>query len=68
MQGEDKKKIAIDYISKVYEFTKVFLEELLPPHREMDFSIEVYPVTNPVSIAPHRMALLEHKELKIQLQ
>ena len=68
MQYEDKKKIAIDCIMKVFEFADVFLEELkhLPPHREIDFSIEVYPCTNPISVAPYRTAPLELKELKIK--
>ena len=70
MQGKDKKKIAIYCILKVCEFADVFPEELkqLPPHREMDFSIEVYPGIDPISIAPYRMAPLEIKELKSQLQ
>ena len=34
----------------------------------MDFSIELYPGTNPISIAPYRMAPVELKELNIQLQ
>ena len=40
----------------------------LPPHREMDFSIELYPGIDPISIAPYRMAPIELKELNIQLQ
>ena len=39
----------------------------LPPHREMDFSIELYPSTNLISITPYRMAQFELKELNIQL-
>ncbi|RVW93684.1 Transposon Ty3-I Gag-Pol polyprotein [Vitis vinifera] len=39
----------------------------LPPHREFDFSIEVYPGTDPISVSPYRMAPLELKELKTQL-
>ena len=48
----------IDYIPMVCEFADVFPKELpcLPPHREMDFSIELYPGTDPISIAPYRMA------------
>ena len=60
----------VDCISMVCEFADVFPKELpcLPPHREMDFSIELYPGTDPISIAPYRMALVELKELNIQLQ
>ncbi|KAL6345816.1 hypothetical protein AAG906_017571 [Vitis piasezkii] len=35
--------------------------------REFDFSIEVYPGTDPISVSPYRMAPLELKELKTQL-
>ena len=53
----------------VDEFQDVFPEELpgLAPSREVDFRIEVYPGTDPISIAPYRMAPLELRELKIQL-
>ena len=34
----------------------------------MDFSIELYPGTDPISIAPYRMAPVELKELNIQLK
>ena len=70
MQGEGKKKTTIDCIPMVCEFADVFTKEFpcLPPHREMDFSIELYPGTNPISIAPYRMAPVELKELNLQLQ
>ena len=47
-----------------------FHEELprLPPYKEMDFSIEVYPSSNPISITPYKMAPVELKELNLQLQ
>ncbi|KAL6329093.1 hypothetical protein AAG906_007442 [Vitis piasezkii] len=53
----------------VRKFQDVFPDELpgLPPHREFDFSIEVYPRTDPISVSPYRMAPLELKELKTQL-
>ncbi|KAL4341716.1 hypothetical protein GQ457_17G010330 [Hibiscus cannabinus] len=40
----------------------------LPPIREVEFGIDVQPGTNPVSITPYRMAPIELKELKKQLQ
>ena len=54
----------------VKEFVDVFLEDLpgLPPHRETDFEIETIPGVAPISIAPYRMAPLELKELKKQLE
>ncbi|RVW85779.1 Transposon Ty3-G Gag-Pol polyprotein [Vitis vinifera] len=70
LKGEGKKMTTIDCIPMVCEFADVFPKELpcLPPHREMDFSIELYPGTDPISIAPYRMAPVELKELNIQLQ
>ena len=54
----------------VREFSEVFLKELLglSPEREVEFSIELMPCTNPVSVAPYHMAFLELRELKVQLQ
>ena len=51
------------------EFPDVFPEELpgLAPTREIDFRIEVYPGSDPISIAPYRLAPLELRELKTQL-
>ncbi len=45
----------------------MFLEKLpgFPPKREVEFAIEVMPITAPLSIAPYRMA---PTELKVQLQ
>ncbi|XP_016667459.1 uncharacterized protein [Gossypium hirsutum] len=50
----------------VCEFPDVFSEELsrLLPDQEVEFVIEVYPGTDPVSIPPYRMSLTELKELK----
>ncbi|KAA0036866.1 ty3-gypsy retrotransposon protein [Cucumis melo var. makuwa] len=54
----------------VRDYPDVFLEELpgLPPHREVEFAIELEPGTIPISRAPYRMAPAELKELKVQLQ
>ncbi|KAE8736092.1 hypothetical protein F3Y22_tig00000170pilonHSYRG00022 [Hibiscus syriacus] len=40
----------------------------LPPDREVEFEIETYPGSSPISMAPYRMAPKELKELKVQLQ
>ena len=54
----------------VCEFLDVFPNDLsgLPPDRELEFGIEVLPSSTPISIPPYRMAPMELKELKIQLQ
>ena len=47
-----------------------FLDELpgLPPHRDVDFGIELHPGISPISMTPHRMAPVELQELRVQLQ
>ena len=47
-----------------------FSDELpgLPPHRDVDFGIELHPGISPISMTPHRMALVELQELRVQLQ
>ncbi|KAL0557201.1 hypothetical protein IC582_005719 [Cucumis melo] len=54
----------------VRDYPDVFPEELpgLPPHREVEFAIELEPGTVPISRAFYRMAPAELKELKVQLQ
>ena len=54
----------------VKEFVDVFPEDLsgLSPDREVEFTIELLPGTNPISIPIYRMAPAELRELKIQLQ
>ena len=48
----------------------VFPEELpgLPPHRDVDFGIELHPSISTISMTPHRMAPVELQELRVQLQ
>nr|GFB92747.1 putative reverse transcriptase domain, aspartic peptidase domain protein [Tanacetum cinerariifolium] len=48
----------------------VFPDELpgIPPVRKVEFSIELIPGAEPISKAPYRMAPIELKELKDQLQ
>nr|GFC11643.1 putative reverse transcriptase domain-containing protein [Tanacetum cinerariifolium] len=54
----------------VSEFPDVFPDELprIPLVREVEFSIELIPGAEPISKAPYRMAPIELKELKDQLQ
>nr|GFD57751.1 putative reverse transcriptase domain, aspartic peptidase domain protein [Tanacetum cinerariifolium] len=40
----------------------------IPPVREVEFNIELIPGAEPISKAPYRMAPVELKELKDQLQ
>ncbi|KAL0286611.1 UNVERIFIED_CONTAM: Retrovirus-related Pol polyprotein from transposon [Sesamum angustifolium] len=61
---------SVSDVPVVREFPDVFPEELpgLPPHREVDSEIDTIPRAAPISITPHRMAPLELKELKKQLE
>ncbi|XP_016681285.1 uncharacterized protein [Gossypium hirsutum] len=54
----------------VKDFPGVFPNELprLPIDLKVEFTIELYPGSSPVSITPYRMAPKEIRELKIQLQ
>ena len=54
----------------VCEYPDVFPMEFpgLPPRRKIEFSIDVVPGATLVSITPYRMAPVELKELKLQLQ
>ena len=40
----------------------------LPPNRELEFGIELLPRSAPISIPLYKMASVELKELKTQLQ
>ena len=65
-----KARPSLSDIPTVSGFSDVFPKELpgLPPQREIEFAIDVGPGATPVSITPHRRALLDLKELKLQLQ
>nr|GFD04119.1 putative reverse transcriptase domain, aspartic peptidase domain protein [Tanacetum cinerariifolium] len=54
----------------VFEFPDVFPDEPpgIPLVCEVEFNIELIPGAEPISKSPYRMALIELKELKDQLQ
>eukprot|EP00253_Pinus_taeda_P030276 PITA_30276 len=64
------KKVILNNIPVIQEFTDVFPEEIpgLPPRRNIDFTIQLVPGAAPVSRAPYRMSVPELTELKMQLQ
>jgi hypothetical protein len=66
----EKEVPQLDQVPIVREFIDVFLDDLprLPPYREIEFCIDLVPGTEPISMAPYRMALAELRELKEQLQ
>lgn len=63
----DTNNFQMEFIAIVKDFNDIFLEELLelPPEREVEFAIEVYLSTTPISIPPYRMTPSELKELKV---
>ncbi|XP_050889133.1 uncharacterized protein LOC127094335 [Lathyrus oleraceus] len=67
---EPSDNLNITQIPIVCEFPAVFLEDViyLPPEREVEFSIDLIPRMNPISVSPYRMAPLELRELKDQLE
>ena len=65
-----KARPSVSNIPTVSDFLDLFPEELpgFPPHREIEFAINVVPSATPASITPYRMAPVELNELKLQLQ
>ena len=68
LEDEVRQGLVLPWV--VCEYEDVFPDELsgLPPHRDVDFFIELHPGTSPISMTPHRMAPVELQELKVQLQ
>ena len=65
-----KERTLVDEIPIVKEFSDVFPDDIagLPPNREVEFTIDLIPGTEPISIPPYRMAPVELRELKAQLE
>ncbi|KAM2571595.1 hypothetical protein TB1_006302 [Malus domestica] len=61
---------SIGEVGVVRHYPDVFPDDLpgLPPDRDVEFSIDLLPGTDPISLTPYRMAPAELRELKIQLQ
>ncbi|XP_021985891.1 transcription factor mef2A-like [Helianthus annuus] len=64
------KEKKIEDLPVVREFPDVFPEELpgLPPHRQVEFQIDLTPGAAPIARAPYRLAPGELQELSNQLQ
>ena len=65
-----KEGTMVDEIPVVREFPDVFPDDIagLPLDREVEFTIDLIPGTEPISIPPYRMASAELIELKAQLE
>ncbi|XP_028100871.1 uncharacterized protein LOC114300186 [Camellia sinensis] len=68
--GEQPVNGGINAIPIVRDFSDVFPDELPGEliDREIEFTIDIMPRTQPISKTPYRMSPAEMKELKIQLQ
>jgi hypothetical protein len=60
----------LEHLPMVKEFADVFPEELpgMPPERELEFTIDLKPGTEPIARTPYRMSTLVLQELKMQLK
>ena len=67
---EDVERSDLDLPRVVHDYVDVFPDELpgLPPHRVVDFGIELHLGTSPISMTPHRMTPVELQEFRVQLQ
>ena len=65
-----KEGTLVDEIPIVREFLDVFPDDIagLPPDREVEFTIDLIPGTEPISIPPYRMAPAKLRKLKAQLE
>ncbi|KAM2019772.1 hypothetical protein ACFX1T_022530 [Malus domestica] len=63
----DKPSLSPKVVLVVKKFTDVFPKDLpgILPSRKIEFTIDLLPGTNPISLPPYRMALAELRELKI---
>ncbi|GKE73912.1 putative reverse transcriptase domain-containing protein [Tanacetum coccineum] len=70
-KAEDKsEEKRLEDVPIVREFSEVSLEDLpgLPPFRQVEFQIDLFPGAAPVARAPYRLAPTELQELSTQLQ
>ena len=67
LENEARQKLSLPWV--VCEYENVFPDEQpgLPPHRDVDFTIEFHPGTSPISMTSHRIVPIELQELKVQL-
>ena len=66
----NENEVRLEDIPIFRDFLDVFPNGLpgLPPDRKVEFIVDLVPGTTPISKAPYRMAPIELKELKVQLQ
>ncbi|XP_027348078.1 uncharacterized protein LOC113859530 [Abrus precatorius] len=67
---EAESVVETEYIPVVRDFLEVFPKDVyeLLPEREIEFTIDLIPGTNPISVAPYRMLPVELAEVKKQVE
>ncbi|KAK1417744.1 hypothetical protein QVD17_26878 [Tagetes erecta] len=70
VMSSEKDERCIEKVPVVTEFADVFPDELprLPPHRQVEFRIDLVPGAAPIAKSPYRLAPSEMQELMVQLQ
>jgi hypothetical protein len=60
----------LEHLPMLREFADIFPEELhgMPPERELEFTIDLKPRTEPIARMPYSMSTLELQELKMKLK
>ncbi|GKE58467.1 putative reverse transcriptase domain-containing protein [Tanacetum coccineum] len=68
--GKEPTERHLEDVSVIRDFCEVFPDDLpgLPPHRQVEFKIDLMPRATPVARAPYHLALSEMKKLSKQLQ
>ncbi|GKB52594.1 putative reverse transcriptase domain-containing protein [Tanacetum coccineum] len=68
--GKEPTERHLEDVSVIHDFPEVFPDDLpgLPPHRQVEFKIDLVPGATPVARAPYHLAPSEMKELSKQLQ
>ena len=66
----EKEGTLVDEIPVVREFPNVFPYDIagLPPDREVEFTIDLIPMIEPISIPPYRLAPAKLREFQAQLE
>ena len=68
LEDEVRQDLSLPRVVCKYEDVFPDVRPGLPPHRDVDFVIELHLGTSPISMTPHRMAPVELQEIKVQLQ
>ncbi|GKA73820.1 hypothetical protein Tco_0780122, partial [Tanacetum coccineum] len=69
-KGPSRLKKRLEDVPVIRDIPEVFPDDLprLPPHRQVEFKIDLVPGAAPVARAPYRLAPSEMQELSVQLQ